>query len=76
MLGKIAARNVSPSFCAVVGYGILMDDLLPSYGVLYRDLIATSTGARTGQAGPHESGVRHDLTARVDLTRKDGKLCD
>ena len=63
-------------FCAVLGYGIIVDDLLPTYGVLHRVLIATSTGARTGQAGPHESGVRNDLRAKVDLTRKDGKLCD
>lgn len=56
---------LSVLFCAVLGYGILVDDLLPTYGALHRVLIATSTGARTGQAGPHESGVRQDLRARV-----------
>jgi hypothetical protein len=63
-------------FCAVVGYGILVDDLLPLHGARDRVLIATRAGARAGQAGPSESGVRRGLGAKANLTRKDGKLCD
>ena len=70
-LGKLA--NL---FCAVLGYGILVDDLLPSLGARYRVLNATRTGARTGQAGPPGSGVRYGFGAKADLTRKDGKRCD
>ena len=71
MLGKSALL-----FCALVAYGILVDDLLPSLGVHHRVLLATRTGACTGQAGPTGSGVELGYWAKADLTRKDGKPCD
>ena len=73
---QVALGKLALLFCAVVGYGILVDDLLPSRGARYRVLIATRTGARTGQAGPSGSGVRPGLWAEANLTRKDGKPCD
>ena len=42
-------------FRALLAYGILVDDLLPSLGVRYRVLLATGVGARTGQARPNEA---------------------
>ncbi len=72
----LEAWQVSQSFCALLGYGILVVDLLPSLGARSRVLIATRAGARTGQAGPPGSGVRVGFRAKADLTRKDGKPCD